>query len=64
MEILRLDALSKEEIAEMYAVRTVKDICKQFNLTPYMFYQLIDGLGIRRKNAVNAKDLLAKIKSN
>ena len=64
MEILRLDALSKEEIAEMYAVRTVKDICKQFNLTPYMFYQLIDGLGIKRKDAVNAKDLLAKIKSN
>jgi len=61
-----LETLSKQEITDIYAVQTVRDICKKFNLTPYMFYQVIDGLGIprKRKDAVNAKDLLAKIKSN
>ncbi len=66
MEILRLDALNKEEFAELYKTMPVRQICNQYNVTTYMLYKVIDKLGIPRKEKAitHADALTGKIKSN
>lgn len=61
-----INTLNKKELAEIYKTKTVRYICEKYNLTSYMFYQLIDKLGIerKRKDFIHANDLVAQIKGN